>query len=202
VPRHAGAGDPPTSRRFARLRAVANESPLWLNLAESARCGEQSTITATKVANHSLTGLQLDASRLGTIPSAVHALRADNAAKAGHAISADAATNALIAGNAANGGRRIEFDGLPVDPAPVNPFFSPASNTLLTLDELTVKASCIDAGSGTARVYVTFTSSASAFLNFDSLTFENPTTTPNVGGVQVHPRADVHDGRPHRARPR
>lgn len=145
---------------------------------------KRGAVTAAKVANHSLTGQQINLPKLGSIPTAVHALRADSANHAVHAIAADAATTALTAGNAANGGRRIEFDGPPVDPAPANPFSSPAANTLLTLDELTVRASCIDAGAGKARVYVSFTSSANAFLNFDSITFDNPMTTPNVGGFK------------------
>jgi hypothetical protein len=154
---------------------------------------KRGAITASKVANHSLTAKQLNLRKLGSIPAALHALRADSATDAAHAVAADNATHAagadaaataLTAGSAANGARRLEFDGLPVDPAPANQFFSPASHVVLTLDELTVRASCIDAGSGQSRVYVSFTSSTGAFLNFDSITFDNPATTPKVGGFK------------------
>jgi hypothetical protein len=151
---------------------------------------KRGAVTAAKVANHSLTGQQINLPKLGSIPTAVHALRADSAnsaANAIHAVGADDAASALNAGTAANGARRLEFDGLPVDPAPANQFFSPASHVVLTLDELTVRASCIDAGSGQARVYVSFTSSANAFLNFDSITFDNgsvPPIAPKVGGFK------------------
>jgi hypothetical protein len=57
-------------------------------------------VTASKVARHTLTGTQIDAAKLGTVPSATKALRANKADSATHAASADSSTTASQAADA------------------------------------------------------------------------------------------------------
>jgi hypothetical protein len=54
---------------------------------------------------------------------------------------------------------------------------------VLGLDELTVRASCIDAGSGKSRLYVTFGSSVSAHISWYGTRWNNPGVEPVIDGV-------------------
>jgi hypothetical protein len=99
-----------------------------------------------------------------------------------------------VTGQAPNGAHRIDFKGKPTDPAPTGP----AAHTVLKLDELTVKASCISS----SRVYVTFSSSVKAYLNWESITFNNPGTNPDEAGAILgrglnYPVVDVSGGNTH-----
>jgi hypothetical protein len=56
---------------------------------------KQRSLSGNRLRNHTLTGKQINLAKLGTVPSAVHATAAVNA---GHAASADTATNATQLG--------------------------------------------------------------------------------------------------------
>jgi hypothetical protein len=133
-------------------------------------------VNGSKVANNSLTGQQINAATLGKVPSAARATAADSATLAAHAASADSATAA------ANGAQRIDFSGQPTDAAPGPD--APGAHQVLSLDELTIKASCIKAA-GEARLYVSFGASATAFLNFDLIKFDNPGFTSIDSGLEL-----------------
>jgi hypothetical protein len=60
----------------------------------------KNAVTGTKVADHSLTGHDLDIAKLGTVPAAAHATSADTATRAASAASADTATHATTADSA------------------------------------------------------------------------------------------------------
>ena len=149
-------------------------------------------VNGSKVVDHSLTGRQINAGTLGLVPNAGHATGADTAGHAtgadtaAHATSADSATTATDATRAGNGAQRIDFQSSASDPAPAGSF-SPAAHTLLTLDELTVKASCIDAGGGQARTYVTFSSTVGARIDAHALRFNNPGVTTDIAGFSADP---------------
>src|SRR4051812_13096453 len=124
-------------------------------------------VVGSKVADQSLTGRQIKSATLGRVPNA------------GHAGVADSATNAAVAARAGNGARRLDFQTAAVDPAPPN-VFSPGAHTLLTLHELTVKASCVNVGGGNARTYVSFTSSVASSVDWSFVQFNNPGTVAEV----------------------
>jgi hypothetical protein len=83
---------------------------------------------------------------------------------------------------ASNGARRIDFRGDVVDAAPANPGTTPAVHKLIRLDELTIKASCINAGGSDARVYVTFASTVAGDINWQFNRFDNPGTVAIANG--------------------
>jgi hypothetical protein len=118
----------------------------------------KNAVNGSKVAPRSLTRSDIKIAKLGKVPSAV---RADGAG---------------FAGSALNGARRIDFHAPPVDPAPGSD--APAAHTLLTVGELTVKASCIDAGGGSPRVYVSFTSSVNGELHWSTIYYNNGAPSP------------------------
>jgi len=149
-------------------------------------------VDGSKVANHSLTGQQVNAGTLGQVPNAAHATSADStplashaasATLAEHATSADTATSAVTAAAAANGAQRIDFSGEPVDAAPAT-LQSPGAHTVLSLDALTITASCISSG-GKARLYVNFATSTKAEFNWDLIKFDNPGFTSQDAGQEL-----------------
>jgi hypothetical protein len=77
---------------------------------------KNNSVTGAKVAPNSLTGKNIDASTLGTVPSASHAAMADSAGTAGqatHAASADTAANASHAANADTAANANQLGGAP-----------------------------------------------------------------------------------------
>ncbi len=86
---------------------------------------------------------------------------------------------------AANGARRVDFAGTATDAAPGSN--APGAHRILKLDELTIKVSCIDAGAGAGRVYVTFSSTGTANLSWEDIRFDNPGTNPEVNGTGFAP---------------
>jgi hypothetical protein len=179
---------------------------------------QRGAVNGSKVANNSLTGHQINAATLGKVPSAAHAAGADSATLAGHAASADSATLAGHAASAdsatsaahaasadsataaANGAQRIDFSGEPTDAAPAPN--APGEHQVLSLDELTIKASCINAA-GQARLYVSFGTSAAAFINWDLIKFDNPGVTPEDAGTELaagenHVPIDITGGNRHK----
>ena len=74
-------------------------------------------VTGLKVAKNTLTGANVNASTLGTVPTATHAATADSATNATHATSADNATHAVTADSAThatsadNASNAITVDG-------------------------------------------------------------------------------------------
>lgn len=141
------------------------------------------TISGSKLQKHTLTGTEINLSKLGTVPKADQAGTAGLAASATNAAHAGSADSAATAGN---GGRRVDFRGVQSDPAPAGPG-SAAVHQVLTLDELTVRASCIDAGSGQGRLFVTFSASANGDLDWEDIRFNNPGTTPETDGAALGP---------------
>jgi len=134
----------------------------------------KNAINGSKVKNNSLTGADIKLSKLGTVPSAQNATTAQNAA---HATSAD---------RAASSGQRIDFAGPAIDPAPANTV-SPGAHQLLSLDELTVSASCVNAGGGEARVYVAFTLLGEGHFTWSATQFNNPGFESYVNGTGFGP---------------
>lgn len=146
------------------------------------------SITRDKIAKHTLTGTEINLSRLGTVPKADQAGTAGLAANATNAAHAGSADTAATAGN---GARRVDFSGTRSDPAPADLPPSPAVHQVLTLDELTVRASCIDAGSGQGRLYVTFSASADGDLTWEDIRFSNPGITPESDGAALGPMSNA-----------
>jgi len=148
------------------LKSFANEdTKLFKKLAKT------STVATANFANTAAS-----AGTAGSAGTASHAGSADNATSAGHAASADSATAA------ANGAQRIDFSGEPTDAAPAPN--SPGAHQVLSLDELTIKASCINAA-GQARLYVSFGTSTTAFINWDLIKFDNPGFTVEDAGTEL-----------------
>ena len=97
----------------------------------------------------------------------------------------DPGATAPNAASAANGARRIDFTTTSAsDPAPTGSPAAAGAHTLLTLDDLTVTASCVPAGGGNARVYVAFGSPAGD-LNWEGAQFDNPGTTTVLNGATL-----------------
>jgi hypothetical protein len=153
---------------------------------------KKKSLSGNRLRNHTLTRKQINLNRLGKVPSAVNAdtagaaSTATTAESANHATSADTAANAshaASADSASNGARRIDFVvASATDPAPSGAPEAPGAHTLLSLDELTVTASCIDAGGGQDRVYVAFGSS-SGHLSWEGAQFNNPGVTTVMDGT-------------------
>ncbi len=77
---------------------------------------KNNSVTGAKVAPNSLTGKNIDASTLGTVPSASHAVMADSAgtaSQATHAASADSAANASHAASADTAANANQLGGAP-----------------------------------------------------------------------------------------
>jgi hypothetical protein len=130
-----------------------------------------------------LTGKQIKLSKLGKVPSAKSADSARSATRATSALTAGTATSATNAGHAAsadtatsadNGARRIDFQTTSgTDPAPSGSPTVPGAHTILTLDELTVTASCVNAGGANVRTYVAF-AAPTGTLDWEGAQFNNP----------------------------
>jgi hypothetical protein len=119
---------------------------------------KKNAVTNTKIAKNAVTGSKIKLSTVGKVPSAAnadHATAADSATNATHATSADSATNATNATNAGNantvGGQKITKVQWKVPP-------STATQTILSLNGLTISGSCdatshitIDAKGSTAK---------------------------------------------------
>ena len=167
---------------YAAVETVPNNSVGTAQLKNLAVTGPKlaaRAVTGSKVANRSLTGKQINAATLGTVP---------NAKRASAAVSATFATSAATA---ANGARRVDFQGQAVDSPPANPPTSEGTHVVLRLRELTISASCINTGSGTARLYATFTSSVPAHLSWSAVRFDNPGTEPVLDGLMFGPGVNL-----------
>ena len=95
-------------------------------------------------------------------------------------------TAVAISGRAENGATRIDFKGSATDPAPSNVFEEPAAHRILRLHELTVRASCIDTGTNTARIFVAFGSSVKAGIEWGFIQFNDPGTTTETTGANIN----------------
>jgi hypothetical protein len=125
----------------------------------------------------------LSVQHAGAADSAINATNASSAVSATSADHASTADSATSAATAANGAQRIDFIGSASDAAPVPP--GPGAHKLLDLGGLTVSASCVDAGGGQFRVYVSFGSSVAATLSWDLITFNNPGHAPIDAGAPI-----------------
>lgn len=173
----------------ALVIAVSGTAVAATRLVNGDKLIKKGTLSGNRLRNHSITGTQVKLSTLGKVPSASNAdtaTNATNATNANHAASADSATNAMQAGSSNNGAQRIDFvTSAATDPAPSSGT-SPGAHTVLSLDELTVTASCIDAGVGNDRVYVAFGSSAGD-LSWEGAQFNNPGTVTVMDGTRFGP---------------
>ena len=137
---------------------------------------KKGSLSGNRLRNHTLTGKQLKLAKLGKVPSAKTADSARTATQATSALTATSATHATSADtatSAGNGAKRIDFMTTSgTDPAPAPGETAPGAHTLLTLDELTVTASCVNAGGSNVRVYVAF-GAATGNLDWAGTAFNN-----------------------------
>jgi hypothetical protein len=118
-------------------------------------------VTAAKVKNNSLTGAQIQAGTLGTVPkaataetaiSATHATtadsakRADSATTAGHAATADLATFAEDAGTLEGHGVKDFYPGSLVQRVEATPSYNGITETIYFANGLRLFASCQEGG--------------------------------------------------------
>ncbi|HEY1716007.1 MAG TPA: hypothetical protein VGG07_24125 [Solirubrobacteraceae bacterium] len=153
---------------------------------------KRNSLSGNRLRNHTLTGKQIKLSKLGKVPSAKSADSAKTATQATNALTAAAATNAshaasadtaASAGTAENGAKRIDFTpATGTDPAPAGGGAAPGAHTILSLDELTVTASCINAGANNVRVYVAF-GAPTGILDWGGTQFNNPGTVAVDSGT-------------------
>jgi hypothetical protein len=132
-------------------------------------------VSASKVRKGTLTGAQINSSTLGTVPSA------------NHANSADHATSADQAGGAANGAVRIDYFTEAASDPPPSFAEAPAVHEIFNRDGMNLRASCIDAGAGKARVYVTIGSSVEATFQYSATRFTNPGQETFEAGAGLGP---------------
>src|SRR5689334_14932809 len=130
---------------------------------------KKNAVTTVKLKNGAVTAAKLKAGTLPTTPTTVP--------------SADHAASASTAGN---GAKAFSFHSSPTDLAPPNPS-TPGMHAVLDLGELSINASCIGAGSGEARVYVTFSSSVAASVDTVATQFNNPGTVTEEYGFGLAP---------------
>jgi hypothetical protein len=130
----------------------------------------KNSLSGNRLRNHTVTGEQINLSKLGTVPTASHA---DNA---GHATTADNATsaaNATRATSADNGATTIDYQS----PSPPAGGFG----TLVSLGPLTLKEACSEAFSTVAmNFYVS--SSVAGDVNWTFAAESDTTATVFVNG--------------------
>jgi len=143
-------------------------------------------ITAAKVKKGALTGNQINASSLGTVPSAVHATSAEHATNADRAMSAEQSTKA------SNGAVRIDFLSPGTDQPPSGAG-EPAVHQIFNADGMTLRASCIYIGPGEVRLYATIESSVEATFQYTASRFNNPGFVTRSSGGGVGPGGYNHE---------
>ena len=108
-------------------------------LANGDKLIRKDSLSGNRLRNHTLTGKQINLSRLGTVPSANKANtanRATTATTAGHASTADAATNAGAAANAS------KVDGQQVVSRSTAVTAGPTTKQFLNLSGVTITVGC------------------------------------------------------------
>ena len=133
---------------------------------------KKNAVTSAKIRNGTITGADVNEAKLGRVSDAAHATSADTAA------------SATSAAAAANGAQRIDFQGSPVDPTPAGPNPSGA-HPVLTIGELSIRASCSNAGGSNSRILVTLTSSVNAYVDYEGARFDNPGLTTVLSGTDL-----------------